>query len=485
MNWVISTLSSGYARAAKSSHGPRRGRIVLAVFGFSVCVTSFSFGQTTQPRQKDPKREQAPPQDSPEPLANARRPYQALFGGANTGPRRQTSVSFNGSVSEVYDRDEVEDGEPQLGGLYTNFTGDLDYGRYGSRVQIAATGGANLRYYSQLSEFLAADYHAGAGVGTRVAPHTTMLISETVAYSPVALPGLFANPLPPELGEPLPPDSKFAVTKDKVVTAVTTASVEHGFSLRSQLVANGSYRYTNYLAESTPTSDWSTLDSGVAYRYRVTATRSLRMGYNYRRANYNLPEAPGGRGPQPHEHNLFIGVAADRSFSDEQRTTVSFDGGVSALSVPDPTNLLQASDQLRFVFDAVVAHQIGKSWLLLGSFDRGSQFNQGYGGPVFADALYVSATGFLNARTDVTASFAHTEGESVLTLSGRPFTTSAASARIRYALSRRWALTAEYFRYTYDFTSAPGFPTLIGVPERFTRNSLRGGVSMFLPISPR
>ena len=483
MSWVISTLSRRDTRAA-DRHGLRTRRILLAVIGFSVCVTSASFGQTTQSRQKEREQEQAP-QDSPEPLAHARRPYQSLFGGANTGPRRETSVSFIGSVSEVYDRDEVEDGQPQLGGLYTNFTGDLDYGRYGSRVQIAATGGANLRYYSQLSEFLAADYHAGAGVGTRVAPHTTMLITEAVTYSPVALPGLFANPLPPELGDPLPPDSRFAVTNDKVVTAVTTASVEHGFSMRAQLVASGSYRYNNYLAESTPTSNWSTLESGVAYRYRVTGTRSLRMGYNYRRASYSLPAAPGGQGPQPHEHNLFIGVAADRAFSDEQRTTVSFNGGVSALSVPDPADLRQASDRMRFVFDAVVAHQIGKSWLLLGSFDRGSQFNQGYGGPVFADALYVSATGFLNARTDVTASLAHTEGEGVLTLLEPPFKTTAASARLRYTLSRNWALTAEYLRYSYDFTESPGFPTLIGVPERFTRHSLRGGVSMFLPIRAR
>jgi hypothetical protein len=309
-----------------------------------------------------------------------------------------------------------------------------------------------------------------------------MLISEAVAYSPVALPGLFANPLPPELGDPLPPDSRFAVTNDKVVTAVTTASVEHGFSIRSQLVASGSYRYNNYLAESTPTSDWSTLDSGVAYRYRVTETRSLRMGYNYRRASYSLPEAPGGRGPQPYEHNLFIGVAADRAFSDEQRTTVSFEGGMSAFNVPDPTDLPQASDRWQFVFAAAVAHQIGKSWLFLGSFDRGSQFNQGYGGPVFADALYVSATGFLNARTDVTASLEHTEGESVVTLAGRPFTTT---RQVR-AFDTVCHVTGRSQPSIFLFVrlhQLSGFPTLIGVPSEFAPQP--AGRSLDVPESVR
>lgn len=484
MNRVIPTFAR-IAAAARSRHAPKNSRMVFAVFGFCVCVTVVSFAQTPQPREKDPKQEQAPPEDSPQPLGNARRPYRALFGGANSGPERGTSFSFSGSVSEVYDRDEVENEEPQLGGLYTNFTGDLDYGRYGSRVQFAATGGTNLRYYSRLSEFLAADYHAGAGVEARVTRRTTMLLTEVVGYSPVALPGLFANPLPAELGEPLPPDSRFAVTADKLLTAVTTVSLEHGFSVRSQLVANGSYRYSNYLAESTPTSDWSTLDSGAFYRHRVTSAASLRTGYNYRRASYDLRDAPGGRGPQPQEHNVFVGGAVDREFSAQQRTTVSFAAGTSVFSPTTAADLVQGGDGWRFVFNAAVAHQIGRSWLLLGSFDRGSQFNQGYGGPVFADAFYVSATGFINARTDVTGSWAHTEGESVLTIAGPPFTTTGAGARLRFALSRKWALIAEYFRYSYDFTNAPGFPTLIGVPERFRRNGLRGGVSVFLPIIPR
>jgi len=456
----------------------------LAAIAFSMCVTGLSFGQTPQPRQDDPKEEQPPPEDSPEPLGNARRPYRGLFGGANTGSNRETTLSFNGSVSEVYDRDEVDDGEPQLGGLYTNFIGDLDYGRSGSRVRIAANGGANLRYYSRLSQFLAADYHAGAGVEARVAPQTTVLVTEALFHSPAALPGLFANPLPPELGEP-PPDSRFALTNDKVLSAVTVATVEHGFPVRSQLTARGSYRYTNYLAEDIPTSDWSTLDSGVAYRYRVTETRSLRTGYNYRRASYAVPEAPGGQGPQPDEHNVFVGAAVDRAFSNEQRTMVTFDGGVSVFSAPNLGDLLQTGDRLRFVYNAALAHQAGRSWLLLASANRGGQFNQGYGGPVFADELFASATGFVNPRTDITASLAHTEGESLLTIVGRRFTTTTAGARVRYALSRNWAIMAQYFYYSYDFTNAPGLPSAIAVPERFSRNSLRAGVSVFLPITPR
>ncbi len=458
---------------------------VFAVFGLCVCAASASYGQTTQPRKQDPEQAQAPPEDSPQPLGRARRLYQALFGGANTGRRRETPLSFRGSVFEVYSREDVDEGEPELDGLYTNLDGDLDYGRYGTRVEVAATGGGGLRYYPQLAQVLAVEYHAGVGVQTKVAPQTTVSVRQSAMYGPVGLPILFAEPLPPELGDPLPPDSAFAVTDDKVVTSLTTASFERAFSVRSQLGANARYRYSNYLAESTPTDVFSTLDSGVDYRYRFSAERSLHLGYNYRRASYDVPEAPGGRGPQPDEHNLFIGVAIERAFSDQQRTLASFEAGTSAFSGTAPTGLLQGGDRLRFVFSAAVAHQMGRSWLLLGSFDRGSRFNKGYGGPVFADSLSASVTGFANTRVDITGTVAHIQGEYVATLGGSRFTNTVAGARLRYALTRRWALTGQYFRYRYDFTNSPGVPFLIGVPERFARHNLSGGVLVFLPISSR
>ena len=457
---------------------------VIAAFGFCVC-TATAFGQTTRPGKEEPKQEQPPPEDSPEPLPNARRQYEALFGGASTQKQGRSYLNFNGSVAEVYDEDEVPEGEPELGGLYTNFTGNLNYRRDASRATIAATGGLNLRYYTQLSEFLAADYYGSVGIESKVTSHTTMLVNQAVSYSPVTLPSLFANPLPPELGAPLPPGSNFAVTNNRLLTTATTAEVEHGFSVRAQFVARGSYRYNNSLEESTPGSDWSMLDSGAFYRYRVTRSRSLRAGYNYRRASYGFAETSAGPGPQPDEHNLFVGVTIDRDFSAENRTMLSFAGGTSVFNSVAPEALLQSGDRMRFTFEASVAQQIGKTWLFLGTYDRGSLFNQGYGGPVFGDAVSVSATGFFNARTDVTTFLAYSEGQTLLAVAGQSFNTSTGGARFRFALSRNWALMAEYFRYSYDFTTAPNFPFVIGVPERFSRNSIRGGVLVFLPILPR
>ena len=177
----------------------------LAALIVCVMMAGVAAGQTTQQQEgskpqeggKQQPQPPAPPEDSPEPLANAKPPYQALFGGASTEKQTGTRVNFNGSVIEAYDQDEVEQGEPQLGGLYTSFTGDVDYTRNGTRVQFAARGGANVRYYHEISQFLAADYRGnGRHAGRCRGPHDTGLqpgafalsgvVAEPVRHTPAA-----------------------------------------------------------------------------------------------------------------------------------------------------------------------------------------------------------------------------------------------------------------------------------------------------------
>ena len=199
------------------------------------------------------------------------------------------------------------------------------------------------------------------------------------------------------------------------------------------------------------------------------------------------PRLRRGRGPQPDEHNLFIGVAIERAFSDQQRTMASFEAGTSVFSETVPTDLLQGGDRLRFVF----------------SRRRGA-----------SDGEELAAPGILRSRKPVQPGLrrAGVRGLGVRVrdrVLQRPRGHHGDRWRIRRA--RAWLALAgpsvhhvrrparafdtpchgtgrsraQYFRYSYDFTNSPGVPFLIGVPERFARHSLRGGVSVFLPISSR
>ena len=60
------------------------------------------------------------------------------------------------------------------------------------------------------------------------------------------------------------------------------------------------------------------------------------------------------------------------------------------------------------------------------------------------------------------------------------FSTATANARLRVALNPRWAFVSEYLFYYYDFTKV--LPLAAGLEPRVKRNTLRVGVTMWLPV---
>ena len=55
-----------------------------------------------------------------------------------------------------------------------------------------------------------------------------------------------------------------------------------------------------------------------------------------------------------------------------------------------------------------------------------------------------------------------------------------ASARVRFALSRKLALTGEYMFYSYRFEQAGALPR--GFPSHLERRAFRVGLDVWLPL---
>jgi hypothetical protein len=475
----------------------------LLIINRQACRRSFGFARVTsvvlclclwnpsdvlgqEPQDKKPPKSEQQPEDTPDPMENARRPYRAYFGGATIERLVPNGLDLTGSAFEVYDQNLLADiSSPDtssalgIGGAYTNLIGDLNFARRASGIQTSATGGLNARYYTSLNKFVAADYHAGFGL-SRASPITTVEVNQTISYSPVFLLGLFVDALPLGLGDVQRPGTDFAVTDDRAVTAATSAEVARRFSVRTQAIFNGGFRRSHYLVVSPRGTDFSTLEGGGSLRYRVTEDADLRFGYNYRRASYTGTEAFGPFPRQPDEHNINVGLAYNPVLSGSRRTILTFEGGTALVNAPVSSNIFESRRQLRLIADAALAHQMGRTWLLVGSFKRGTGFVEGLSGPVFTDAVSASTNGFFNNRTDLHAAFAHSNGEPTLVGAVTSFSTTTANARVRFALSARWAVAAEYLFYFYDFSKT--LQLAPGINPRFKRNSVRGGLTLWLPI---
>ncbi len=460
--------------------------VVTVCLTLGVAPSAWAQGSTPKEGSK-PAPKPAAPEDPADPMAAARRPYTALFGGATVERVPSSGLRLNGSVHEVWDQNllaEITSPDTssalQLSGAYTNLVGDLNYARRTAHLQLGLTGGANARYYTGLGKFAANDYHGGIGVSLRPTVLTTVTVNQSLSYAPVFLFGLFADALPPALGGLQGPGAAYAVNDDRAVTAESGAEIERRLSPRATLRAVGAYRRSHYLVVTPRGTDFSTVDGGGDFRYRLTEDGDLRLGYAYRGASYQGTEQFGRRPQQPAEHNLHIGVAFHPSLSDQRRTILTFEGGTSFVNSALSNNVFVTKRQIRLVGDVALAHQMGRSWLLVGAFKRGTGFVEGLSAPVFTDSVWVTTSGFVSNRTDLLMSLGYSNGEPSLVGSVTTFSTTTANARMRVALSARWAITAEYFFYRYDFSKV--LPLSVGLDPRVKRNTLRGGLNLWLPV---
>lgn len=440
-------------------------------------------------------RPQPPPDERPadagpppsDPMARVQRPYTSLFGGASTEIEPANGLRFDGGLYGSWDENLLADftapnttSALQVSGAYTNVVADLRYSRRTSRLQVGATGGLSARYYTGLNEFAANDFRGGAGATARLNRTTTVGVHQTLSYAPVYLFGLFADALPTPLGGGTAPDSAFAVNDDRAITSDSRIELEGIFTARSLATARTSYRRSHFTVVTPRGTDFAALEAGGDYRYRLTGNSDFRLGYFYRQANFIGTEQFGVRTPQPAEHNLHIGVAFHPALSVERRTIVTFEGGTALVSSALAINATQSRRQLRLVGDAAIAHQVGRTWLVVGAFKRGTGFVQGLNGPVFTDAVSVSTTGFFNPRTDLNVSVGYTNGEPTLVGAVQTFSTTTADARLRVALTSRWAFTAQYVFYHYDFSDV--LDLVVGLSPTVKRNTLRFGVNVWWPV---
>ena len=438
---------------------------------------------TARPDEPRPVQET----DPADPMTGARRRYSGLFGGVAVEDAQPNGLRFDGALWAAWDENLLAEftapsttSALQVSGAYTNLIGDLRYVRSTGRFQVAATGGASARYYTGLGEFAANDFHGGAGTAVRLDRFTTLGLNQTVSYAPVYLFGLFADALPPVLGGVDTPNSAYAVNDDRAVTSDSRAEIERRFSVKSLLTARAAYRRSHFTVVTPRGTDFASTEAGGDYRYRLTENGDLRLGYFYRGASYIGTEQFGVRPQQPAEHNLHVGFAFHPTLSEERRTIVTFEGGTSFVNSALATNANETRRQVRLVGDAAIAHQMGRTWLAVGAFKRGTGFVQGLNGPVFTDAVSLTATGFVNPRTDLHFSVGYSNGEPTLVGAVQTFSTVTADARVRVALTPRWALTAQYVFYDYDFSAV--LDLAAGLEPTVKRNTLRVGVNMWWPL---
>ena len=429
---------------------------------------------------------QAPPvvdqgstaQTPPPPVVRPRRPYRGLFGGSESG------VGANGlglSVSGFggYDDNVVADQPGSVGarqpvaGTYGGMNTSLEYRVMKERSRFMAIGGTELRFYEEnlaptsFSQWV--DLAATVPLGRRF----TFVGTHSAAHSPYYQMG-FLPGLPSQEFAGEPAIEPFDV--DLGVTAIETYRYDASLRLQQEINRTSELRYEYALSYTDFQEDFGDTHmqrAGVGYTRHVSRYGTLRLGYAYQEGE------SGFESPQATKlHLLDLGGGYSRPLSFSRRTTVAFSGGTAIVESA------LASRRYRFVGDASVHHEIGRTWLARAAYERNVGFVEAFPEPFYGSSTRGSLLGLVNRRVELTFEGGYANGHRLSVEEESPYSSVYASTEFRLALTRSMAWYVHYAFNKYTFSQSLDLPASLA-PE-FERSTVRTGVSLWIPLfTPR
>jgi hypothetical protein len=413
----------------------------------------------------------------------SRRPYKALFGGAAHDPAKQHALDFSFSFAEAYDDDVLADvtgvssdsGHGRRG-FVTTFDPTIAYAWNGKTLHFSATAGSNIRYYRTADAFLGST-HFGAVGFTAATRRTQLTLNQSATYSPAYFYGLFPSLVgDTQVGYAVGATGDYAVNGQQVLVYDTAFNLTQGVTSRSRIMALADFRYSDLSAVQAG-RQLRAYNAGGRYLYDLSRNATLRLGYVYRDGQYVLSD----RDRTFVVHDIDAGIDYHRPLSFSRRTRVDFAIGSSILSAPASDSDIERL-QYRVTGTAGLTHDMGRTWRARVEYRRGVGFIEAVGTPVYSDGANATLDGFFTRRTDFHVGGGLSVGDAGLTTVAiqNRIRTYTATARVRTALNETWAVFGEYLYYNYDMGAAVVLADR--VPRTLDRNTLRVGISVWLPV---
>ena len=428
----------------------------------------------------------------------ARPTAQPVFGGAASAVQGQTSLDFTLNVTEAFDQNlgaeagGASNPSPyQASGFFSTYAPAFRLNVSRQRLKITVNGGSDGRYYPDFHQAIATDHFVGAGLAGDLTRDTSVTVNEAVTYSPSYLYGLFASAAQPAIGDVVAPAPNYALTDLRSYTSSTTAGITHYFSPRASITFSGSASRTNFLTLMPGYFNARSYEGDSVYAYSIARRLNASVKYSYKQNDFRPDE-------KPLEHDAQFGLDYTRPWSRTRQTRMGFHvgpavvsglleglaGGAGTAGVVSQAPATSPDRSVRFIGDAFVDHEIGRTWHIGASYNRGLSYIPGLPAPTYSDGGSAQMGGFLGRRWDLTLSAAATSGIMTSQSSESRFTTYSSDVRLRYAISRLVAASVEGLIYDYSFDPSLILPA--GVPHHLNRSGVRTTLSVWLPaIQPQ
>jgi len=412
--------------------------------------------------------------------------FRGLFGGA--APARDNMLDFTASGFAGYVQDIVPAGQPSLpSSTFQGANASLTFQRQWQHATVGAYGNAGTSYFNDAPADQSPwinrwDVGARAGFDRPIARRTTFSADGSVGYSPYYGFGTIGQGIFTGTGNIQSiPGFDYTVAKQPTLNFAGHVTVSQALSPRSSLEAYYTMNTVAFLESATVDGFGAqrTQTVGARYRYSINRYVSARAGYGYMRSVY------GGIDSEPVvSHILDVGVDGGygKEYRIARRTTFSFDTR-SSIFVADQVSTDEAFHPTTQFFlggSVALAHRWARTWRADARYDRSAGFVDGFRDPVFSNTTSASVNGLPLPRLDFTASTSYAFGNVGFGGVDNSFSTTTATAQLRYALSRNIATYGQYFYYRYHFDAGVVLPGT--VTPMLDRQGVSVGVTLWLPL---
>lgn len=270
-----------------------------------------------------------------------------------------------------------------------------------------------------------------------------------------------------------------AVLRRRSWASATSLGLDRTFGRRVTTSLQYAFDYRDFLDEADPSSH--THGVRTSYDHKFGRSGSLNAEYSYSQGEFVggvqvLDQRPLST------HSVEVGPQFSRRISPRRSLIVGF--GAGATRVSTVTGPLQEIAEFWTPFGhATVRVDLARSWALTGNFRRTASVLDGLTPETYvSDTFGAAVGGNVGSRVQVTFSGGAANGRLGATSTvTSEYTSYVGSAQASVNLTRTISALVNYSRYQYAFGGDPIISN--GVPQQFSRNAIRVGLSYAMPLT--
>lgn len=398
-------------------------------------------------------------------------PYRGLFGAGTPAAPGSHAFDLSLTVYEEYGND--REGAPAADqlvltpGWFTGVRGGLSIEKAGRNARVGLRTEASARYYNDTGETTSPRYRAEVGLDTMGSGRrpTSVHLGGTFEYEPYYVLPLFSGAAPVTGGTAILPTSR-----DDLLFPTQRSVFAQSFSLERQMSARSTFSLfedVRYTQSSADDSDVRVVRAGARLGRRFTRYAALRLGYAYQVGQFGAQTAQ-----RLETHDIDVSIDYRRPLPRLRRTTFGFSTGSSLVTA-------QPNRRWDIVGNANLRHEFNEGWFLQADFVRNGRLVEGFSDPFFQNTVSASLGGFLGRRIEMLTSAGYSRG--AIGFGTDRYRAVQGAARLRLALARYMALGVEGLLNQHRFDAGVALPSAL--PTRLDRWSVRGSLSLWLPLS--